>query len=73
MTTPKTHTVAIEKRSLFDRAYVYVRPGIAACRDWFTVYQSAADFATVEEAQQWLERVIGFRAEDYEVHCRYSL
>ncbi len=68
--TAKTHTVAIEKRGVFSRVYAYVRPGIAAYRDWYTVYKPAADFATVADAQEWLERIIGIRAEDYEIHLR---
>jgi hypothetical protein len=70
MSTSKSHTVAIDVGQ-YGRAWVYVRPGIAAYRDWYTVYPSAAEFATVGEAQDWLERVIGFKAEDYEIHRRH--
>jgi len=66
----KTHTVAIQKRGAFSRVYVYVRPGIAAYRDWFTVYKPAADCATVAEAQEWLENAIGLRAEEHEIFLR---
>ena len=69
----KTHSVAIVKYSAFGRAIVYIRPGLAAYRDWFTVYQSAADFATVGEAQEWLTRVIGYPAEDYEIYRNYEI
>ena len=69
----KTHSVAIVKYSIFGRAIVYVRPGLADYRDWFTVYQSAAEFATIEEAQEWLTRVIGFPAESYEIYRNYKI
>jgi hypothetical protein len=68
---PRTHSVAIELGK-FGRAYVYVTPGTMCYRDWYTVHKPAASFVSLDDAQEWLVRVIGYEARDHEVF-RYPI